>query len=680
MTAHFSFHAPHYWERQLCVVPIEPGDKRPAKEIKGWQGYCNEPPGPELQKAWLDRYGENGIGLLLGTSLGSGARLVAVDVDDDDFVAVAGAVLGECPSAKSGQRGLTFFARTPPDEDLKSTSLKDASKAGKIDVLAKGKMTVLPPSLHPEADKPYEWAGRPLLECNFEELPILDQRKLDLLKLVVSSEHSETLIAGETTHDAGVRLTAQLVGLGSGDAEIEAIIRALLPIGYDGNSLSELSGWIRSARDKGFGAVGRLPLDDEIAHVIAEQLGPLVFIPGEGFRQYRDGYWPSLSDSDIERHAKQLLTGRLKPKQQVRSYLSNVVHCLELNVERSEFGSAARRIGLSDGVINIETGQFEPHSPDHELRFRLDFAYDREARCPTYQDQLARTFANNQLAMNLFDEFAGLTLVPDTRFHKALYLLGAAGCGKSTLLRVVESMHDPEAVSVTSLDKIDDERYLTDLATKLVCISYDVQTKRSVFGEAFVRITGGDPVAIRKLYHEVEGRIVPTVRFIGSMNYDIPTAIAASDALRRRLIFLPCGDRIDTPDPDRYERLAAERPGIFVRWVASLRSLYARGRFEIPEESLDEVVDYTTTEDPVELFVTEKLVADRNSQMLISEVTQEYNFWADQCGEKRLTSNILGRRLRAAGIKGGFANRESGGVRCSCRVIFARLADRRPAY
>jgi putative DNA primase/helicase len=411
------------------------------------------------------------------------------------------------------------------------------------------------------------------------------------------------------------------------------------------------------------------------------ELGRVAYIPGEGFRQYRDGSWPLVPDRDIDRMAKARLVCRLGPKQQVRTYLQGVRQCLELNVERREFGRATRsRIGLLNAVFDLATAQFEGHSPDHELRFRLDIPYEPAAECPIYLDQLEQTFAGDNRAANVFEEFAGLTLVPDMRFQRALYLLGSAGSGKSTLLRVLESMHDPEAVAVTSLDKIDHERYLTDLATKLVCISYDVQTNRSVFGEAFVRITGGDPVAIRKLYHEVEGRVTPTVRFVGSMNFDIPKSVAASDALRRRLIFLLCGAKVDRPDPDRFEKLRAERPGILIRWMAAVRRLYARGEFDIPPESLDEVVDYTTAQDPV-VFAKESLEADPNALTLISEITRAYNWWADEREERRLTANTLGRKLRSLGFKGGFTSISEDGDRRSCRVIQARLGGApRPTY
>jgi hypothetical protein len=77
-------------------------------------------------------------------------------------------------------------------------------------------------------------------------------------------------------------------------------------------------------------------------------------------------------------------------------------------------------------------------------------------------------------AVDLIDEFAGLSLVPD---------MPPAESGKSTLLSIIEAIHDSEAISVTPLDKIDNERYQTNLALKLVCLSSDVQTHRKVFGE-----------------------------------------------------------------------------------------------------------------------------------------------------------------------------------------------------
>lgn len=169
MTSIFRDHAPLYWANGLCVVPIEPGEKRPAKEIRGWQGFCSSLPSAETRERWCGCYPDHGIGLLLNTKIGSAVRIVAVDVDDDSFVAVTRVVLGNCPSGKIGKKGATFFAVAPDEQAVKSTTLKDPAKAGKIDILANGRMTVIPPTTHPETGVPYDWKQPP--DKNTKPLP-----------------------------------------------------------------------------------------------------------------------------------------------------------------------------------------------------------------------------------------------------------------------------------------------------------------------------------------------------------------------------------------------------------------------------------------------------------------------------------------------------------------------------
>jgi hypothetical protein len=153
---------------------------------------------------------------------------------------------------KRGKKGSTFFIRYSDDDDLKSTVIKDAEKYGAADILLAGKMTVLPPSLHPETGAPYTWVDRSLLDLEFPDLPVLTRRKLDLIRIVLESQHAKDLTTGHATHDPGMRLAAHLVHFGCRDTEIEQIVRALLPLDYSGNSLDELPEWITSARKKGF--------------------------------------------------------------------------------------------------------------------------------------------------------------------------------------------------------------------------------------------------------------------------------------------------------------------------------------------------------------------------------------------------------------------------------------------
>jgi len=664
----FPNHAPQLWKAGLSPLPLE--GKRPL--VKNWPSYCDNLPKPETRAEWLTSFPNAGIGLALGKELVEGYRLGAIDVDDERFVSIVQTIIGADAPAKSGKKGKTFFVFTEKAKTVKSTALRTASGVQAIDLLISGKQTVLPPSLHPETNEPYRWHGRSLLDYTLDEIPRLSWRRIALLKAIIASPEAEALTTGKSTHEPGLKLAAQLVRYDDNDDRLIAIIAALFPPGYDGDSLKELPGWVRSAREKGFADIGGLPLDEAAARVVADQLAPLAFSPRDGFLRYQQGHWQPVSQTEIRRHLKDYLLTVLKPGSMVANALRSAETCLTLNTEDQGFGEPRGLICLKNGTLDVRTGEMLAHSPDHRLLFALDIEWDPEATCPVYEQQLADTLRGDAKAMAIFEEYAGLTLVPDQRFQKALFLVGEGGSGKSTLLRTIQMMHDPNAISVTPLDKIEDERYRTDVVGKLICIAFDVQTRHRIFGETFIRITGGDAVAVRRLYKEVDGLVQPSVRFIGSMNPDMPPYQGAPDALRRRLIFLMCGARIENPDPDREKHLAAEKAGILVKWVKALQRLYARGGFDIPETSIAEVDDYLVAYEPFDSFAAEWLEKDNAGFIPVSEVTNKFNDWADDQQDKRLSTHVVGRKLKRLGFRLEQKRVNRGGKSVNTRVVLAK--------
>lgn len=252
MNSPFRKNAADYWANGISAIPIEPGTKQPARGIKNWSGYCDNLPKSETRSDWLHSYNKYGIGVCLGISVAPEFRLGAVDVDDDSLVDVVKAILGHCPCAKRGKKGITYFVRVPKTNRVKSCKITNHTKSGLIDILIGGRLTVLPPTIHPETLEPYVWIGSPLLGTNIEGLPIFDDQKFALLKMVIGSEESSIVATGQSTHEAGIRLTAKLVRHGADDDTITSVFRALLPADYKGNSLDELQEWINSAREKGF--------------------------------------------------------------------------------------------------------------------------------------------------------------------------------------------------------------------------------------------------------------------------------------------------------------------------------------------------------------------------------------------------------------------------------------------
>ncbi|MGQ4274939.1 bifunctional DNA primase/polymerase [Terrihabitans sp. B22-R8] len=256
----FADNAPTFWDRDLRVIPLEPNSKRPAKGLKSWQAYLASPPSEKTRGQWLNLFADHGIGLLLGTEAVQGFLLSALDVDDDKltafFLKFLGLV-GEAPtnvlSGKRGKKGITIFVRAPMAGGFKSQKLEGGDGLGDVDVLGSGRMTVMPPSVHPDTGMAYEAVGKAILEVSYDSLPVVTGHEMALIKVVIGSDYTAAIIGGKTTHEAGVGLSAQLVASGATDEEIRSLFEALLPDDYNGDTLEELPGWVASAREKGFG-------------------------------------------------------------------------------------------------------------------------------------------------------------------------------------------------------------------------------------------------------------------------------------------------------------------------------------------------------------------------------------------------------------------------------------------
>ena len=137
----------YYQKLNLSLIPIRPGEKRPVEF--GWEKYCDRTPTPEEAQRWDQ--GNFGYGLALGPASG----LLALDIDSDDTKILE--LCKKSPVVKRGNKGETRFFQY-------CSQIESTKVAGCIDVLARGRQTVLPPSIHPSTGKPYFWITQYTLE------------------------------------------------------------------------------------------------------------------------------------------------------------------------------------------------------------------------------------------------------------------------------------------------------------------------------------------------------------------------------------------------------------------------------------------------------------------------------------------------------------------------------------
>lgn len=147
------------------VVPLRPGMKFPI--LKEWSKYCVEPADEDTFRLWMG-WPECNVGLCLG--LASGVMALDFDDDVDDLHARIVKLVGDSPVKKAGKRGYTAFYRFGNERSV-SERIEGVTV---LDVLANGRQTVLPPSLHPEGMR-YRWlTDRTLENTPAGDLPAID--------------------------------------------------------------------------------------------------------------------------------------------------------------------------------------------------------------------------------------------------------------------------------------------------------------------------------------------------------------------------------------------------------------------------------------------------------------------------------------------------------------------------
>lgn len=156
----FADHAPRYYQAGLNVIPLFPREKKPMP--KDWSRFGDAPVDPAQQEQWIAGNPNANMGLVLGKSSG----IIVIDIDTDEK-AVYDAIMSVIPPSpwhRFGKKGMMLAYKWSP---IKTHRVKNISGETIVETLSSRTQCVLPPSIHPDTQKPYE--------ANCDLVDVLDQ-------------------------------------------------------------------------------------------------------------------------------------------------------------------------------------------------------------------------------------------------------------------------------------------------------------------------------------------------------------------------------------------------------------------------------------------------------------------------------------------------------------------------
>lgn len=673
--------AKDYYHKGLAPIPLQNhGTKRgKAAFLTAWQKCGRERPSIEELEEWINKYGDNNVGIACGTMVHDDFQIVAVDVDSEDFIEHVQNMLPSYPCGKKGKKGITYFGLVPQDIPNNKISNKESGMC--VEFLSNGMQTVIPPSIHPETDREYEWIGESLLDINLRLLPIIYPEYIWEIKSIANGK-GQYFIGGELedgttipglnymtyngvggggdTHEMRLRAIGHMVAQGWSDEAIIARIKTAQKKAVQ--RFGDVFDWpdcerstqrkIEDAKKKDFGQAKKakkIPIERQMANWLRDiefkNVYPKFF--EDEIYYFKDGYYKVADKKQLESKLLNVFDSTTAP------VAANATNTFTGLVYTDNFGkNADSKICLENGILDIESLSLIPPDPNFEINYKLDVAWNDESKCEKYDSFLDWVFGGDEDSIRCFNEFAGLTFVNNMSFQKMLFLLGEGANGKSTLAQLLEKIHHPKFVTNQSVSSLDDDRVMYSMKGKLLNISSEQSVIKNISEKNLKQLTGGDSVSVRALYKE---SIVmrPTVRFLCLAN-SLPGTSDVGVSFRRRIMILKCPNVIPEGErnPELINEILEEKEGIFAKWMQSYKNLLKRKRFIEPKSSAEEVEKYVSINNPVGRYMMEKtLVCDPERGTELSVLEGDIKKFVRDTSSRPYFTTMLMSQLEKEGIK-----------------------------
>lgn len=296
-------------------------------------------------------------------------------------------------------------------------------------------------------------------------------------------------------------------------------------------------------------------------------------------------------------------------------------------------------LNLKNGMFDMKTGEFLPHSPDYRSTVQLNIEYDPKAKCELFSEKLNEIFDGDTDKLEYFKLWMLYCFMPTYQYQKLLILYGTGRNGKSVLMNLLSAMIGTSNCSYESISDIAKENgySVIHLKDKLVNISMELSTKETET-DTIKRLTGGDIISCRQIYKE-RIHFRNTARLIISTN-SLPRVANLDKAFLGRMEIIEFTKSfVNNPDTELDQKLIKEIPGIFNLLIENRTKIFREDgsiRLQMPESLKGTIKKLSSNLHSVTEFVSENcelIVLDPTKSDRMIPMKNLYTAYADWCKE-----------------------------------------------
>lgn len=205
-------------------------------------------------------------------------------------------------------------------------------------------------------------------------------------------------------------------------------------------------------------------------------------------------------------------------------------------------------IGLKSFVLDIETMEKLPYTPNLIIRNRIEYDYDESSYDEVLDRTLNKVFCGDKELRALFEEMVGYCLYSENKFQQAFLLDGTGSNGKSAILTIILTLLGHKNYTSLSLQDLESTFRPAELDGVLANIGDDIPDKYLSDTSVFKKCVTGEPFVVERK-NEKPFTMKCRAKFIFAAN-NAPIAADKTHGFERRLTFIPLNAKFSPSDED----------------------------------------------------------------------------------------------------------------------------------
>ncbi len=413
----------------------------------------------------------------------------------------------------------------------------------------------------------------------------------------------------------------------------------------------------------------------------------LRYTPGLGWFVWSNGFWkPDPEDLHIQEVSKKLgsliasetnrykedadqqtkviqWANQAKSEARLKSAINNANSDPRIRVDVEKWDQDPYLLGVTNGVVDLRTGELLQGRPDLYITKRAPVAYTRGMTNMRWQQFLDFATDGDKEFQDWIQRAAGYSMTGLSRYDILFLVYGPAGSGKNTLVEAIvkclgsSQYAFPLDSSILAMDggssRSTDLYHWAEMRGRRMVWVDELPDNERIKENSVKKLTGSSEISARSPGEK-------PFTFQSQAKLWITTnhrPIITDDAMWRRIRPIPMLKTPEKADPGLKEYIFdpdGALPAV-LSWAVegAIKVLGSANRDGLGWcRAVSEAADmYRKNEDRIALFIEEETLKTEGASITVKQLFMIYRSWSEDRGERPMTQIAFDRKMRERGLK-----------------------------